>query len=238
VATQERLAEVFVELADTLVDDFDVVDFLSTLAQVSVELVGVEAAGLMLSDMRGDLQVVASSNEKAHLLELFELQQDQGPCVECFRTGQPLTNVVLPDDRWPSVSAAALDAGLRSCHAIPLRLRENVIGALNLFGADVRRLSETDVALARALGDIATIGLLQERAIRDHVVLVEQLQSALNSRVLIEQAKGALGERTGLDMDKAFNAIRSHARHHGQSLNAVATAVVNGTLDITAVRTT
>lgn len=229
----QRLAEVFVELADTLVDDFDVTDLLTTLTERCVELLGADAAGLMLADQRGSLQLVASTTDHSRLLELFELQADEGPCLDCFATGQAVTNVD-PDDaarRWPRFGRAAAMAGYGNAHAIPLRLRHQVLGALNLFTTEQVRLGDEDVALAQAMADVATIGLLQERSVREQTVLSEQLQSALHSRIAIEQAKGVLAAETGLDVTEAFTAIRTHARTHGLPLSQVATAVVDGTLD-------
>ncbi|MBB3083902.1 GAF and ANTAR domain-containing protein [Geodermatophilus sabuli] len=228
----QRLVEVFVELADTLVDDFDVVDLLQVLTERCVELVDTDAAGLMLDDQRGTLQVVASTSESARLLELFELQRDEGPCLECFRTGQVIANIDLTEagSRWPRFAEAARGVGFAVSHAVPLRLRQQVIGALNLFTVEQRRLSDEHLAVARGLADIATIGLLHERAIRDQVVLSEQLQAALHSRILIEQAKGVLSARAATSVDEAFRLMRTHARRTGRPLTAVADAVVAGTL--------
>ena len=231
--TQQRLLDVVVHLADTLVADFDDLDFLHTLTERCVELLDADAVGLMLTDQRGNLQVVASSTEEARMLELFELQHDQGPCLDCYRSGQPITNID-PDEaerRWPAFGAAVRAAGFASVHAIPLRLREEVIGALNLFVARAGPLSSEDLALGQALADIATISLLQRRANDEQQVLAEQLQGALNSRVIIEQAKGILAERRGTDMSAAFTALRAHARLSSAHLTTVASQIIDGTLD-------
>ena len=232
MAREQRLAEVFVELADTLVEEFDVIDFLQTLTERCVELVDTDAAGLMLDDQRGNLQVVAYTNESARLLELFELQKAEGPCVDCFATGQVIANVDLaaPRGRWPVFTEAALGSGFSYSHALPLRLRRQVLGALNLFTVERRRLSEEHLAVAQGMADIATIGLLHERALRDQVVLAEQLQTALHSRIVIEQAKGVLAARAGISVGEAFSRMRAHARGQGKQLTAVAEAVVAGTL--------
>lgn len=233
MVTQERLLDVFVELADTLVAEFDVIDFLHALTETSVELLDADAAGLMLADQRGDLQVVASSVDEARLLELFELQHDEGPCLDCFRQGQPVVNID-PDEaerRWPAFGAAVRAANFTSVHALPLRLRDEVIGSMNVFLARPGGLSPADLTLGQGLADIATIGLLQERAIREKQVLAEQLQGALNSRVLIEQAKGILAERHEMPMTRAFAALRTQARHTGIALHQVATQVIDGTFD-------
>jgi GAF domain-containing protein len=231
---EQRLTEVFVELADTLVEDFDVVDFLQTLTERCVELVDTDAAaGLMLDDQRGNLQVVAHTHESARLLELFELQQREGPCLDCIATGKVIANIDLATapDRWPVFAQAALDLGFGTSHAVPLRLRRQVIGALNLFTTGQRHLGDDDLAVAQGLADIATIGLLHERAARDQVILSEQLQTALHSRILLEQAKGVLSAQTGTSVESAFALMRTHARRTGQLLSTVAGAVVAGQVE-------
>jgi GAF domain-containing protein len=230
----ERLARVFVELADTLVDEFDQVDFLQMLVDRLVELLGADAAGLMLADQRGSLQLMASSVEEARDLEVFELQMREGPCVDCFATGQAVVNVDLADayERWPVFTPAAVEAGFRASHALPLRLRRQVLGAMNLFTEEPRRLDDEHIAIGQAMADVATIGLLHERNLREQTVLSEQLQSALHSRVLIEQAKGVLAARTGVGVAEAFAMMRSHARRHGLPLTAVAAAVIDGSLAV------
>lgn len=228
MAREERLVEVFVELADTLVEEFDVVEFLQTLTERCVELVDTDAAGLMLDDQRGHLQVVAYTDESARLLELFELQKAEGPCLDCFASGQVIANVDLADagTRWPVFAEAARDVGFAVSHALPLRLRRQVVGALNLFTVAPVRLSSSHLAVVQGLADIATIGLLHERALRDQVVLAEQLQTALHSRIVIEQAKGVLSARAGIPVGEAFRRMRAHARRTGAPLTMVAEAVV------------
>jgi transcriptional regulator with GAF, ATPase, and Fis domain len=229
---EQRLAEVFVELADTLVEEFDVVDFLQTLTERCVELVDTDAAGLVLDDQRGRLQVVAYTDESARLLELFELQKAEGPCLDCFATGQAIANVDLAASRsrWPVFTEAALGSGFAYSHALPLRLRRQVLGALNLFTVERTELTGDHLAVAQGMADIATISLLHERALRDQVVLAEQLQTALHSRIAIEQAKGVLSARVGISVGEAFNRMRTHARRIGQPLTTVAEAVVTGSL--------
>jgi GAF domain-containing protein len=225
-----QLADVFVEMADTLVDDFDVIDFLHVLTERCVQLLGVSAAGLLLTDQQGTLQVVAASSERTRLLELFQLQTDQGPCVDCFRTGRPVSVVDLTTaGRWPRFAAAAAEVGFASVHAVPMRLRAEVIGALNLFDIHPGALDEGNLRIGQALADVATIGLLQQRAIHRRDTLTEQLQTALNSRVLIEQAKGVLAERLQLDMAEAFTLLRSDARSRNRRLSDLAQAIVDGT---------
>jgi transcriptional regulator with GAF, ATPase, and Fis domain len=230
---EQRLAEVFVELADTLVEEFDVIDFLQTLTERCVELVDTDAAGLMLDDQRGHLQVVAYTDESARLLELFALQRAEGPCLDCFATGEAIANVDLAASRsrWPVFTEAALGSGFAYSHALPLRLRRQVVGALNLFTVERTELTGDHLAVAQGMADIATIGLLHERALRDQVVLAEQLQTALHSRIVIEQAKGVLSARTAVSVGEAFGLMRTHARRTGQQLTTVAEAVVTGTLD-------
>ncbi|MCC8246652.1 GAF and ANTAR domain-containing protein [Saccharothrix luteola] len=229
----ERLVDTFVELADTLVDDFDVIDFLHMLVDRCVELLDVDAAGLLLADQRGRLQLIASSNEQARLLELFQLQNDDGPCLDAFATGTRVSHPDLAEagERWPRFTAVAAEAGFAAVDALPMRLRSEVIGALNLFRNRSGELDAGALRTATALVDVATIGLLQQRSIHHHQVLTEQLQTALNSRVVVEQAKGLVAERLQVDMDTAFAALRGYARGHNLKLSGVAHAVIAGDID-------
>lgn len=223
----ERLAEVLVEVADTLVDEFDVIEFLHMVTAHTSDLVRAEAAGILLADHHGRLHLMAASDERAKLLELYQIQADEGPCRDCFRQGQPVIDANLADAHqiWPNFAPRAVAAGFRSVHAFPLRLRDTVIGALNLFGSDVGTMAHADVRIVQALADIATIGLLQERALRRSEVLTEQLQAALNSRVTIEQAKGVLAQIHAISTDEAFELLRTFARGHRQRLGEVAQAI-------------
>jgi transcriptional regulator with GAF, ATPase, and Fis domain len=225
----ELLSDTFVDLADTMVADFDIIDFLHLLTDRSVALLAASAAGVVLADPRGELRVAAASSEEAGLLELFQLQNDQGPCLDCFRTGRPVTagDLAGPDQRWPRFAQAAAQSGFRTVQALPMRLRDQVIGALNLFGAGPGLLSPDDLRIGQALADVATIGLLHERNVRRRETVAEQLQAALNSRVVIEQAKGKLAERLGIDMDRAFSMLRDYARNTNQRLTDVARDFVN-----------
>ncbi|WP_410640812.1 GAF and ANTAR domain-containing protein [Amycolatopsis sp. lyj-346] len=228
MADRERqVTRAFVALADTLVDDYDVADLLHTLVVQCVELLDVAAAGLTLVDERGGLQVLASSTEQARLIELFQFDIDEGPCVDCFTTSAPVlvADVAAQAARWPRFAAEAAKDGFASVHAVPMRLRGQTIGALNLFGLNAGELSADDVALAQGLADTATIGILHERAFRRGEILSEQLQSALNSRVIIEQAKGVLAVTGQLSMDAAFQALRGYARRNNLRLSAVARAL-------------
>ncbi|MEU4242594.1 GAF and ANTAR domain-containing protein [Actinoplanes sp. NPDC026619] len=225
----ERLATIFVEAADTLVDEFDLLEFLHMLADRANSLVGAAATGLMLTDERGRLQFMAGSDENVRLVELFQLQNDEGPCLEAFHTGRAMINVDLASatDRWPHFAPRAARAGFRSVHAFPLRLRQRVIGALNVFGATTGgNFDDSDVKIMQALADVATIGLMQERTIRRGAVLTEQLQLALNSRIIIEQAKGAIAQVHGVSVDEAFRRIRAYSRNNNRRLTDVAETIV------------
>ncbi|MBW0104392.1 GAF and ANTAR domain-containing protein [Pseudonocardia sp. KRD291] len=230
---QRRLAEMFVALADTLATDYDVLDLLTHLAQGCVELLGVDAAGVLLADDAGRLQVAAASNETARLLELFQLQTDDGPCPEAFRTARTVESpdLDLDADRWPELVRHARHNGYRAVHAQPLRLREQTVGALNLFSCGTGALPASDAHLTETLAAVATISILRERALAGRDELTHQLQTALDSRVLVEQAKGILAERLRVGPDQAFTALRSHARSHNRRLSEVAAAVVAGELD-------
>jgi len=226
------LARTLVELADTLVADFDVVDLLTLLADRCVDVLDVAAAGLMLASPDGGLRVMASSSETMRVLELFELQAQEGPCLDAYRTGEAVVNQDLAtvNGRWPRFAPEALAAGFHSVHALPMRLRGSVIGALNLFHVDPGEMRRADVDAAQALADVATIAILQHRAAREAQVVNEQLNVALNSRILIEQAKGMVAERQALDMGQAFAALRIHARNHNLRLADVARDVIEGRL--------
>jgi len=228
---EQRLARAFVELADTLVSGFDVVEFMSMLATRAVDLVGLAAAGVLLDDKRGQLRVVAASDEMVRLLELLELQQDDGPCTEAFRRGVAVqAGAAEALRRWPRFAEQAAGLGYQVMCALPLRLRDQTVGALNLFRATPQPLDEADLVVGQALADVATIGLLQERSMRESRLLAEQLQVALNSRVTLEQAKGVLAEQTGLSIDQAFEVLRHFARRHNLRLVEVARLVVTGEL--------
>lgn len=229
-ARELLIADVFVEPAGTLVDDFDLLDFLHALVERTVALVDADAGGIMPADQRGGPEVMASSTHDTRLVELFELQHDEGPCLDAFRFGQPVT----PTDQaamraaWPTFTARLSDAGFASTQAVPLRLEDEAIGALNVFRVSPGALSDADVKLARALADVATVAIVQRRVLDAREQLAEQLQEALTSRLKVEQAKGKLAERTGVGTDAAFTQMRSHARRSGLPLCQVVEAVIAG----------
>ncbi|MBW0115961.1 GAF and ANTAR domain-containing protein [Pseudonocardia abyssalis] len=225
---ERSLAEAFVGLADTLVAGYDVIELLHRLSADCVALLPVDAAGLMLSDQRGRLTVAAYSTGAAHDLEQFQLRSAEGPCVDCFHDSTQVVAADLAEEsRWPQFTPYARDAGYLSVHAFPLRLRAETIGALNLFGAVPAEMSADDRRIGQALADVATIGIIQERAIARRDLLAEQLEGALNSRVTIEQAKGVIAERRDVDMTVAFDVLRRHARATNRQLTELARAVVD-----------
>jgi len=221
-----------IELADTLVDDFDIVDLLTTLTNRCVEVLDIAAAGILLVDSGGDLRAMASSSDVMRIVELFELQSQEGPCLDCYRTGRAVVNqdLTAAGDRWPRFTPVAVDAGFRAADAVPMRLRGEIVGALNLFRSAPDSLNGDDVLVAQALADIATIAIIQHNAVRDARRLNDQLTEALNSRIAIEQAKGMIAEREAVDMEQAFNRLRAHARDHNERLVNVAARVIAGTL--------
>ena len=223
------LTRTFVEAADTLVSDFDVVDFLTSLAARCTDLFDASEAGIMLTDHNGGLQVVASSSHAMKRLELFELQHSEGPCIDCFRSAQPIASEDLDADRerWPRFAPEAIEHGMHSAWALPMRLRETTLGSLNLLRDRSGPLAVDDLGAAQALADVATIALIQQRAAEDARILNDQLQTALTSRVVIEQAKGVLAERAGLTMDVAFDRLRRYARAHQRRLTDVARTVAS-----------
>jgi len=231
---EQQLTEAFVSLADTLVTDYDVVDLLQNLVDTSADLLNSEAGGLLLADELGELAVVASTSEETRLVELLQLDTGMGPCVEAFETGQVLEVVDIEEtgDRWPVFVREALAQNFRAVLAVPMRLREDTIGTLNLFRSTPGPFGPTDVVVARGLADIATIGILHERAVRESDIARAQLQHALNSRVVIEQAKGVIAQVRMVGMDEAFRILREYSRNHNVPLRDVASLVVRRSLSL------
>jgi GAF domain-containing protein len=227
------LARTMVELADSLVDDFDIIELLTTLSDRCVAVLDIAAAGIMLATPDGKLQAMTSSNEAMRVVELFELQSDEGPCLDCFHSGQPVVNQDLTNagDRWARFAPVAVSAGFRAADAIPMRLRGQIIGALNLFRTQLGSMSDDDVVVAQALADIATIAILQNRTADESRELNAQLETALSSRIVIEQAKGMVAERQRIRVDEAFDRLRRHARNHNLRLADVARDIVDGVVE-------
>jgi GAF domain-containing protein len=235
---EAALARAFVRLADTLAGDFDIVDFLQGLSADSVEILRAEAAGVMLADTRGGLRLIASSDERMRLLELFELQGAQGPCLDAFSTGQAVQASAADSRiRWPDFAQRASDSGFQMMCAVPLRVRADVIGAMNLFRDTDAPFTADEMDIAQAMAEMAAIGLIQERALRERTLLSEQLQNALTSRVIIEQAKGMLAEYLKITVDDAFQRLRNYARDRNRKLSDVARDVVDRKLPSTALTT-
>jgi GAF domain-containing protein len=234
-SAQQRITEVFVEVADSLTDDFDIIDLLQRLSERCVELLDVSAAGILLANQYDELQLLAASDENTRLLELFALQHDQGPCVECYQSGRPRTDISLHDpqtsEAWPQFAAVARATGFVSTNAIPMRLRGRVIGVLGLFQTDPAPLSQEDITLAQALADVATIAILQQRTLAHSELERGQLQYALTSRIVLEQVKGILAERWHISLDDAFAAFRTYARANHHQLAKLARQIADGTFD-------
>ncbi|HEY4020235.1 MAG TPA: GAF and ANTAR domain-containing protein [Pseudonocardiaceae bacterium] len=237
VRRADALAEAFVGLAYTLVDDYDVIELLHRLTNYCVRLLPIDAAGILLSDQRGELRVVASSTEEARIVQQFAVDSGDGPGVECFQASREVAVADLRDDgqRWPAFAEHAEKVGFRAMNVVPLRLRAQTIGALSIFRVEPGLLTAEDVRIGQGLADMATISILQERALSQRTVLVEQLQFALTSRVIIEQAKGVLAERCRVDMAEAFTMLRKHARNNNLRLADVAKGIVGGTVELSAV---
>jgi transcriptional regulator with GAF, ATPase, and Fis domain len=224
----EHLSDLFVDVADTLVDDFDVVDFLTSLCEHATLVSGADAVGIVLTDHRGELRFMAASNDAGRDLEMAQLQLGEGPCLDCVRSKEPViaTDLTLTVDSWPRFAPSAIEAGFHSVHAFPMRLRDQAIGALNLFGVHHIDFEPGEARIVQSLADVATIGILQERSIARAEALTEQLQGALNSRIVIEQAKGALARMEGITVDEAFQRLRERARSSRQRLVDVAAIVL------------
>ena len=231
---EHQLLGTFVTLADSLVDDFDVVDVLQRLVDDCISLFDASAAGILLLSPSNQLEVIVSTSERSELVELMQLRVGAGPCVEAAATGKVVSvdDIDQIADRWPAFAADARASGFSSIRAIPLRLRDSTLGSLNLFRDESGALNAADAAAAQALADIATISILQQRLVEESEVAQAQLQRALDSRVVIEQAKGYLSQRENIDMDEAFARIRSHARSTQTRIGVVARDVIAGRLSL------
>ena len=224
----EELADVFVDVADTLVADFDLIEFLHAMAHHATRVSRAVAAGVLIIGRDESMHHVGASSESAHLLELFQIQNAEGPCLDSYRTGEPVlvNDLATATERWPSFAPRALELGIVSVHAFPMRLRERVIGGLNVFHGDREEFTAQELRVLQALADVATISLIQEQAVTRAEVLNEQLQVALNSRIAVEQAKGAVARSFGITVDQAFELLRGHARTNRRRLTDVAQEVV------------
>jgi GAF domain-containing protein len=229
-----ELAQAFVELAGALADGYDVVELLDRLIRHCVHLLKVDAAGLVLADASGTLKVMAATDEQARFLEVLQLHADSGPCLDCYRSGQPVDvdDLTVDDDRWPALADTIRHGGYRAVHAVPLRFREQTLGAMNLFSTKPGGLGTTDGKIALALAEVATVAILGRRTVHLSGQVAEQLQAALNSRIVIEQAKGMLAQQGRFDMASAFAVLRQHARRNNQRVTDAARAVVDSTLTL------
>ena len=229
---EDDIVASFVAMSGNLARGHDVTELLMQLAADCARLLDVSAVGLLLADSRGALHVVAASSERVADLEAFQAQRAQGPCHTCYLDGQPVNvpDLAAAAAKWPEFAVVAAKAGVASVHAVPMRLRNDVVGALNLFGSKPGALNEADLRLAQALADVATIALIQDRAAADKNIVNEQLQDALDSRVLLEQAKGVLSYSGDLDMPAAYAALRQYARDHNIKLTELSRALVNRAL--------
>jgi transcriptional regulator with GAF, ATPase, and Fis domain len=219
----------FVELSNELVDGYDMMDLLSEWTAKLPGLLDVAAAGLLLADGAGVLHLISASSERTHHLEVFQLQRHQGPCLDCYRSG---ATVVVPDlaaesQRWPDFARVAQSVGFASVQALPMRLRDTVLGALGLFGTTVGHLDDDDLALAQALVHVASVAIVNEKSTSDRDLVNAQLQQALTSRIVLEQAKGVLASAGQLEMEDAFRVLRRYARDHSRKLSTVAQQLVN-----------
>lgn len=234
---QALTATAFVEIVDTLVGDFDVIEVLTVLTSRCVELLEADAAGILLADSDGHLRVVGASTEKIQLLELFQVQNDEGPCLDCFHTGHVVLHSDLDQDSpWPRFAAECTKAGFLSVCAVPLRFKAHILGCLNMFLSKPDGLTDTEVELARSLAHVASIAIIQDQATRDAAIREGQLQHALNSRIAIEQAKGMIAEHNNVDMDQAFSRLRTYSRNNNRGLTEVAESLIAGTTAVEAVR--
>ena len=220
---ETRVLDAVVSLVDNLLDDFDVFDLLTELTERCADLLDIAAAGFLLADPLGQLRLLAATSEQTHELELFQLQAEEGPCMECYATGQPVSVADLraATSRWPRFVPAALEAGVASVHAVPMRAAGIVLGSLGLFGTRPGELNEADRLVGQTLAHIACVAILQGHAPTPSTV-IPQLHSALTRRIVVEQAKGFLRAYLDVSVDEAFSLLRRYARTHGDHLTDVA----------------
>jgi hypothetical protein len=224
---ETRVLGAVVTLVDSLLDDFDVVELLTDLTEQCARLLDVGAAGLLLAGPRQDLHLMAATSKRTHDLEMFQLQADEGPCLDCFTTGQPISAPDLHSEasRWPHFVVAATDAGFVSVHAVPMRAAGIVLGALGLFGTRVGALSEADLLVARTLAHVACVAILQQHSPTPATV-IPPLQAALADRVVVDQATGFVSQRLDVSTEEAFRLLRGYARTHAQHLTDAAHDVI------------
>lgn len=225
---EHDIIDTFVALSDTLVEDYDVVDLMQTLVEHSATLFDAVSAGLVLVNPSGTLDVIASTDEDTRLIELMQLQSGQGPCIRCIQTGQP---VIVPDawaltNQWADFRRTSIELNLRAAHCVPMRLRGTTIGSLNLFRAQPGHLDTDDITVIQAFADVATIAVLQQRALEESSIIQQQLQHALDSRIIIEQAKGIIAYTHNTDIDHAFQILRDHARATSTPITDVARRIL------------
>lgn len=234
---ERGITAAFVSFAQSMTTDYDIADLYIDLTAQCVRLLDVESVGLLLADARGVLHLMAASSEATRDLELLQLQRDEGPCLDCYHSGLPVLAADLSEEkpRWPHFVAAAAAGGIASVHALPMRLHDSVLGTLGLFGAQTGTLDDDDLDLGQALADVASLALVAQRASSDKTAVNEQLQTALNSRVLLEQAKGILAQHGDLGMDESFATLRRYARDHNKKLTDVSRAIVSRELPVSRV---
>ena len=220
---ETQVLDAVVSLVDSLLDDFDVVELLTELTERCAQLLDIAAAGLLLADPLGQLRLLAATSKQTWELELFQLQADEGPCVDCYSTGQPVSvaDLSLATDRWPRFIPAAREAGVASVHALPMRAAGLVLGSLGLFGNSPGELTESDLLLGQTLAHIACVAILQELPPTPATV-IPQLRAALTHHIVVEQAKGFLRERLDISVNEAFSLLRRYARVSGDHLTDVA----------------
>jgi len=225
---EDKITDAFVAMTDALMQDYDIVELLSTLLALCTDILPVRAGGILLVDAAGELELVASSSEEAAVVETIIIAAGAGPCIDCFTSGAPVivADVAATEGEWPRFYATAIEQGFRSAYALPMRLRDEVVGVMNLLGSEPGTLSERDRGVAQALADIAVLGILHERNFRKPESISEQLHLTLDSRILIEQAKGVLSHGERLTMPEAFDALRGYARANGITLRVAAERTV------------